>query len=76
MPVTLLAEDGISIEPSCYSRLVNKWYCTDYLKDRHHDLTSAHRGSTCSSRHGALLLGVIIAFPLALLARRLPRCRV
>src|SRR3569833_1656183 len=25
MPVTLLVEDGISIQPSCYSRLVNKW---------------------------------------------------
>src|SRR3954454_17184697 len=41
MGVTLLVEDGISIQPNCYSRLVNKWYCTDYLKDRHHDLTSA-----------------------------------
>src|SRR5215471_4746990 len=41
MSVTLLAGDGISIQPSCYSRLVNKWYCTDYLKDRHSDLTSA-----------------------------------
>jgi osmoprotectant transport system permease protein len=72
MRVTLLAEDGISIEPSCYSRLVNKWYCTDYLRDRHHDLTSAlsqHLQITALS----LVLGVLIAFPLALLARRLPR---
>jgi osmoprotectant transport system permease protein len=72
MRVTLLAEDGISIEPSCYSRLVNKWYCTDYLQDRHHDLTSAlsqHLQITASS----LVLGILIAFPLALLARRLPR---
>ena len=70
MPVTLLAADGISIQPSCYSRLVNKWYCTDYLKDRHQDLTSAlwqHLQITA----WALVLGIVIAFPLALLARRL-----
>ena len=69
--MTLLAGDGIQIEPSCYSRLVNKWYCTDYLKDRHQDLTSAlvqHLQITA----WALLLGVLIAFPLALVARRLP----
>jgi osmoprotectant transport system permease protein len=72
MRVTLLAEDGISVEPSCYSRLVNKWYCTDYLQDRHHDLSSAlsqHLKITAWS----LVLGILIAFPLALLARRLPR---
>ena len=72
MPVTLLVEDGISIQPSCYSRLVNKWYCADYLKDRHGDLTSAltqHLQITAWS----LGLGIVIAFPLALLARRLPR---
>ena len=71
MPVTLLAGDGIQIEPSCYSRLVNKWYCTDYLKDRHHDLTSA-LGQHLQITAWALLLGMVIAFPLALLARRLP----
>jgi len=74
MPVTLLAEDGISIQPSCYSRLVNKWYCTDYLKDRHHDLTSA-LGQHLQITAWSLVLGIIIAFPLALLARRLPRLR-
>jgi osmoprotectant transport system permease protein len=72
MDVTLLVADGISIQPSCYSRLVNKWYCTDYVKDRHGELTSAltqHLQITA----WALLLGVVIAFPLALVARRLPR---
>jgi len=76
MTVTLLVGDGpflqSGFEPSCYSRLVNKWYCTDYLKDRHHDLTSAlqqHVQITLWS----ILLGVLIAFPLALVARRLPR---
>jgi osmoprotectant transport system permease protein len=61
-----------AIQPSCYSRLVNKWYCTDYLRDRHHDLTAAlsqHLHITAES----LVLGVLISFPLALLARRLPR---
>jgi osmoprotectant transport system permease protein len=72
MPVTLLVADGISIQPSCYSRLVNKWYCADYLKDRHSDLTQAltqHLQITAWS----LLIGIVIAFPLALVARRLPR---
>jgi osmoprotectant transport system permease protein len=74
MPVTLPAGDGISIQPSCYSRLVNKWYCTDYLKDRHSDLTSA-LGQHLQITLWSLLLGVLIAFPLALLARRLPAIR-
>jgi osmoprotectant transport system permease protein len=72
MAVTLPAAAGISIQPSCYSRLTNHWFCTDYLKDRHSDLTEAlsqHLQITAWS----LLLGVVIAFPLALLARRLPR---
>ncbi|HET7432669.1 MAG TPA: ABC transporter permease [Nocardioides sp.] len=70
--MTLPAAAGISIQPSCYSRLTNHWFCTDYLKDRHSDLTEAlsqHLQITAWS----LLLGVVIAFPLALLARRLPR---
>jgi osmoprotectant transport system permease protein len=74
MPVTLLAGDGISIQPSCYSRLVNKWYCTDYLKDRHHDLTAA-LGQHLQITAWSILLGIVIAFPLALLARRLPALR-
>jgi osmoprotectant transport system permease protein len=77
MPVTLLVEEGALLaqqgfQPSCYSRLVNRWYCTDYLKDRHHDLTSAlsqHLQITA----WALVLGIVIALPLALVARRLPR---
>jgi osmoprotectant transport system permease protein len=76
MSVTLLAGDGpqfvqSGFQPSCYSRLVNKWYCTDYLKDFHQDLTDAlkqHLQITAS----AILLAVVIAFPLALLARRFP----
>jgi osmoprotectant transport system permease protein len=72
MSVTLLVAQGISIQPSCYSRLVNKWYCTAYLKDRHGDLTSAlsqHLQITAWS----MVIGILIAFPMALVARRIPR---
>jgi osmoprotectant transport system permease protein len=71
MAVTLPAADGISIEPTCYNRITNHWICLDYLKDRHQDLTDAlvqHLQITVA----ALVLGVLIAFPLALVARRLP----
>jgi osmoprotectant transport system permease protein len=71
--VTLLvASDGISIQPSCYSRLTNHWICVSYLHDRYADLLHSlvqHIWITGIS----LALGVVIAFPLALLARRLPR---
>src|SRR4051794_9464691 len=72
MAVTLPAADGISIEPTCYSRLTNHWFCVDYLKDRHQDLTDAlvqHLQITAA----ALALSIVLAFPLALVARRVPR---
>jgi len=72
MSVTLPAADGISIQPSCYSRLTNHWVCLDYLRDRHQDLSSAlvqHLQITAA----ALVFSIILAFPLALLARRIPR---
>lgn len=59
-------------EPSCYSRLVNEWVCGDYLVDRRQEIVDAtvqHIGITVV----AVVLGLVIAFPLALLARRLPR---
>jgi len=59
-------------EPSCYSRFVNEWFCWDYVQDRHDQITDAlveHVAITLA----ALVLGVVIAVPLALLARRLPR---
>ncbi len=58
--------------PSCYSRLTNEWICGQYLQDRQAELVDAtveHVWITVVS----VLLGVVIAFPLALLARRLPR---
>jgi osmoprotectant transport system permease protein len=69
--VTLLAAGGISIQPNCYSRLTNHWICGSYLHDRYQDLVHAtiqHLQITGA----ALALSIVIAFPLALVARRLP----
>jgi len=70
--VTLLAQATAAGQPSCYSRLTNEWFCTQYLHDYRSeivDATTQHLGITVA----AVLLGVVIAFPLSLLARRLPR---
>jgi osmoprotectant transport system permease protein len=59
-------------EPSCYSRLVNDWVCGAYLTDRRQEIVDAlveHIAITVV----AVVLGLVIAFPLALFARRLPR---
>ena len=69
MRVTLLAQ---AAEPSCYSRLTNEWICWQYVEDRHTeivDATTQHLALTVAS----VLLGLVIAFPVALIARRLPR---
>ncbi len=66
MCVTLLAE------PSCYSRTVNDWVCGAYFTDRGSELVDAtlqHIAITVA----AIVLGMAIAFPLSLLARRVPR---
>jgi osmoprotectant transport system permease protein len=58
--------------PSCYSRVTNEWICAQYLRDRQSELVDAtveHVWITVVS----VLAGLAIAFPLALLARRLPR---
>lgn len=63
---------GAAAEPSCYSRLVNDWVCMDYVSDRQQEIVDAtfeHLQITVIS----VLLGLLIAFPLALLARRVPR---
>jgi osmoprotectant transport system permease protein len=70
--VTLLAAGGISIQPTCYSRLTNHWVCGSYLHDRYQDLEHAtvqHLEITGV----AIALSVVLAFPLALVARRVPR---
>jgi osmoprotectant transport system permease protein len=58
--------------PSCYSRLTNDWICAQYLVDRRAEITDAtleHVWITIVS----VLLGMVIAFPLALAARRFRR---
>jgi osmoprotectant transport system permease protein len=58
--------------PSCYSALVNEWWCAQYVQDRQDEIVDAtiqHLQITVA----AVLFGIVIAFPLALLARRLPR---
>ncbi|MFC7496721.1 MULTISPECIES: ABC transporter permease [unclassified Nocardioides] len=68
----LVARLSSAEEPSCYSRLTNEWFCRDYLQDYRHEIVDAtvqHLQITIA----AVVLGVLAAFPLALLARRLPR---
>ena len=70
--MTLLVAAAAAGEPSCYSRLTNEWVCAQYLSDYRQEITDAtvqHLQITVAS----VVLGVLIAFPLALLARRLPR---
>jgi osmoprotectant transport system permease protein len=79
MAVTLLAQALTSAtsaasadEPSCYSRVVNDWVCGAYLRDRRSELLDAlveHLQITVVS----VLAGLLVALPLALVARRLPR---
>lgn len=73
MRVTLLAAVlTADADPSCYSRLTNEWFCAQYLSDRSSDIigaTTEHVLLTITS----VVFGVVIAFPLALLARRFPR---
>ncbi|GAB3195404.1 ABC transporter permease [Nocardioides hungaricus] len=70
--MTLLGTPTAAAEPSCYSRLTNEWLCAQYVRDYQREIVDAtvqHLGITIA----AVLLGVLIAFPLALVARRLPR---
>lgn len=56
----------------CYTFITNKWVCGDYIHDRWDEIVSAtlaHLGLTVTS----VLLGLLLALPLALLARRSPR---
>lgn len=59
-------------EPSCYSRFVNEWWCVQYVQDRWGEIadsTIEHLQITVV----AVLLGLALAFPMALSARRFPR---
>jgi len=58
--------------PTCYSRLTNEWVCWQYVEDFRPEIQHAtveHLQITAL----AVLLGVALAFPLALLARRYVR---
>jgi osmoprotectant transport system permease protein len=75
--VTLLAVGSPVIEPaasqpSCYSSLVNEWVCKDYFVDRHDELITATKEHLVITV-AAVLLGLVLAIPLALLARRFAR---
>lgn len=55
--------------PTCYSRLTNEWICRQYVEDFRPEIQHAtveHLEITALS----VLLGILIAFPLALVARR------
>jgi osmoprotectant transport system permease protein len=70
--VTLLAAAGPAGGPSCYSRSVNEWFCWQYVEDRQDEIVDAlvqHLAITLA----AIAFGLLVAFPLALLARRVPR---
>ncbi len=70
MTVTLPA--AAAAEPSCYSRLTNEWLCWQYVVDRQDELVDAtveHVLITVA----AVIFGLVIAFPLALVARHYPR---
>jgi osmoprotectant transport system permease protein len=62
----------LATEPSCYSRLVNDWVCLAYVQDRSSDIAAAiveHVWITLV----AVGVGIAIALPAALLARRAPK---
>lgn len=59
-------------EPSCYSRLTNDWVCAQYVLDRRDEIARAvveHLSITVA----AVACGLLLAFPLALAARRSAR---
>ncbi len=73
MRVTLPAaaddDPGFVFEAKCYDALTNEWFCWQYVEDRREQITDAlveHLQIAVL----AVLLGLAIALPLALLARR------
>lgn len=72
LPAAALVAAGPASGPSCYSRLTNEWVCGQYVEDFRPEIQRAtieHLEITALS----VLLGMLIAFPLALLARRFVR---
>jgi osmoprotectant transport system permease protein len=78
--VTLLAQadratDTAGYEPTCYARSTNEWFCGAYWDDRQSeiiDATTQHLQITVS----AVVLGLVIALPMAVAARRYPKLKV
>lgn len=72
--MTLLGRtaDAAGSGPACYSRTVNEWLCADYFTDRGSQLAEATQQHLVITLV-AVVASILIAFPLALLARRLPR---
>lgn len=71
VPVAALLADRPQSQ-KCYTFLTNRWVCADYVRDRWDEIvhaTLAHLGITVT----AVALGLLMALPLALLARRSPR---
>ena len=66
------APSGPASEPKCYSAVVNEWICKDYFVDRQDELIAATREHLAITIF-AVLLGLALAIPLALLARRSAR---
>ena len=67
VPTTVSASSA-----QCYSRLENHWFCTSYLHDYRPELvhaTTQHLWITLAS----VALGLVVALPLALIARRYRR---
>ena len=77
--MTVLAQAGTAVaaaadDPSCYSRFTNNWVCVSYWQDRSSDLidaTQEHLQITVVS----VLLGLVIALPMAVIARRFARLK-
>jgi osmoprotectant transport system permease protein len=68
-PATLTALPGVDTTSDCYSFVNNSWFCPAYISDYRSELLSEtweHIWITVVS----VLLGALIAYPLALLARR------
>ncbi|MDF2966523.1 MAG: binding-protein-dependent transport system inner rane component [Nocardioidaceae bacterium] len=68
---TLAALPGIDTSSDCYNFVNNSWFCPAYLTDRRAELLAAtqeHIWITVVS----VLVGALVAYPLALLARRSP----
>lgn len=76
MRVTLLVAAASTVapaaDPTCYSFAENQWLCWQYVEDRRGEILGA-TGEHLAITVAALLFGLVLAFPLSLLARRLPR---